>query len=89
MLILRSTNFYADAGGQIGDQGFINGANAEFHVKNTTVRAGYVCHVGVVVEGSFSVGEEVVLHLDGGRRKDIMGNHTGTHLLNFALRVSF
>lgn len=58
---------------------------SEFAVKNVQVRGGYVVHVGNV-EGSFKVGDEVKLSIDQSRRRLIMGNHTGTHVLNFALR---
>lgn len=54
-------------------------------MKNVQVRGGYVIHVGNV-EGSFKVGDEVKLSIDQSRRRLIMGNHTGTHVLNYALR---
>jgi alanyl-tRNA synthetase len=60
--------------------------DSEFLVKNTQVRGGYVCHIGQV-EGTLRVGDQVKLQVDGARRKLIMNNHTGTHILNFALRA--
>ena len=57
----------------------------EFTVKNVQVRGGYVVHIGNL-EGHLKVGDEVKLNIDQPRRKLIMGNHTGTHVLNFALR---
>lgn len=87
-LILDKTNFYAEQGGQIFDEGFMTSLSkedTEFLVKNTQVRGGYVMHIGTV-EGTISVGDEVKLQVDGTRRKMIMNNHTGTHILNFALR---
>lgn len=57
----------------------------EFSVKNVQVRGGYVLHIGSV-EGRLAVGDRVVLNVDSVRRRPIMSNHTGTHVLNFALR---
>jgi len=54
-------------------------------VTNVQVRGGYVLHMGPV-EGAFSVGDEVECNIDEERRYQVMGNHTGTHVLNFALR---
>ncbi|CAL8070160.1 unnamed protein product [Orchesella dallaii] len=87
-LILDQTNFYAEQGGQIFDEGFMTSLSkedTEFLVKNSQVRGGYVLHIGTV-EGTIAVGDEVKLQVDGPRRKQIMNNHTGTHILNFALR---
>lgn len=58
----------------------------EFSVKNVQVQGGYVIHIGTV-EGTLRVGDEVALYLDASRRRFIMNNHTGTHVLNFALRA--
>lgn len=49
------------------------------------VRGGYVIHLGNV-EGTLRVGDEVKLSIDQSRRRLIMSNHTGTHVLNYALR---
>jgi len=72
----------------MADEGFIMKSDddeCEFKVETVEVKSGYVCHIGVV-EGSFKVGDEVSLRFDGNRRKLMMNNHTGTHILNFALR---
>jgi alanyl-tRNA synthetase len=50
------------------------------------VRGGYILHVGKV-EGTFSVHDKVRLTIDDRRRSLIMKNHTGTHILNYALRA--
>ncbi|XP_026469224.1 alanine--tRNA ligase, cytoplasmic [Ctenocephalides felis] len=87
-VILDKTCFYAEQGGQIYDEGFlvkINDESTEFAVKNVQVRGGYVMHIGTL-EGTLKVGDKVTLHIDGARRRLIMNNHTGTHVLNFALR---
>jgi len=87
-LILDKTNFYPEQGGQTYDEGFmtsITREDTEFLVKNSQVRGGYVIHIGNV-EGVIRVGDEMKLQIDGPRRKHIMNNHTGTHVLNYALR---
>jgi len=84
-LLLDRTSFYAEQGGQIYDEGFIVKGDNEMRVTNVQVRAGYVLHMGPV-EGSFSVGDEVECNIDEERRWAVMGNHSGTHILNFALR---
>ena len=54
-------------------------------VKDVQVRGGYVVHVGAV-EGSLKVGDRIVCTVGELRRSRVMKNHTGTHILNFALR---
>ncbi|GLG96010.1 Alanyl-tRNA synthetase [Gryllus bimaculatus] len=88
-IILDKTSFYANAGGQIYDEGFIvktGDDSVEVAVKNVQVSGGYVLHVGRV-EGELKVGDSVDLHVDTERRRLVMNNHTGTHVLNYALRA--
>ena len=86
-LIVDRTNFYAEQGGQENDTGkiIIDGV-AEVEVQNVQVYAGYVLHTGYLKYGSLSVGDEVICEYDELRRWPIRNNHTGTHILNFALR---
>jgi len=87
-IVLSQTNFYAEQGGQTYDEGFLvkqGDEEIEMHVKNVQVRGGYVLHIGTV-EGNLKVGDTVVCNVDEERRRQIMNNHTGTHVLNFALR---
>ncbi|VDD95294.1 unnamed protein product [Enterobius vermicularis] len=79
-LVMDRTNFYAEQGGQIFDTGM-----SEFIVNNVQIRGGYIVLVGSA-EGCFSVGDHLKQHIDEDRRLLIMKNHTGTHVLNFALR---
>lgn len=86
-LILGSTPFYAEMGGQVGDSGEIRGSTGRFLVTNTIrVPPDIIVHQGKVVEGSLTVGDEVEAVVDGERRLDIARNHTATHLLQMALR---
>ena len=86
-LVLDRTNFYAEQGGQEYDTGkiIIDGV-AELEVDNVQVYAGYVLHTGCLKYGSLSVGNEVICEYDELRRWPIRNNHTGTHILNFALK---
>ena len=86
-LILDRTNFYAEQGGQEYDTGkiVIDGV-AELDVQNVQVYAGYVLHTGYMSYGAFSTGNDVLCEFKEERRGPIRNNHTGTHILNFALR---
>lgn len=86
-LLLDRTNFYAEQGGQENDTGkiIIDGV-AELEVQNVQVYAGYVLHTGYMKYGSLAVGDKVICEYEELRRWPIRNNHTGTHILNFALR---
>ena len=86
-VILESTPFYGEMGGQVGDTGEIHSPSGRFLVTNTIrVPPDIIVHQGKVVEGSLVVGDEVEAEVDRERRLDIARNHTATHLLQFALR---
>jgi len=86
-LILESTPFYGEMGGQVGDTGEIIGPSGKFSVTNTIrVPPDIIVHQGYVTEGSLAVGDEVEAIVDIERRLDIARNHTATHLLQLALR---
>ncbi|CAA6670626.1 unnamed protein product [Spirodela intermedia] len=87
-IVLESTSFYAEQGGQIYDTGSIEGAFGSFRVNNVQVYGGFVLHIGSFNEenGVLSVGDKVACKVDYARRTLIAPNHTCTHMLNFALR---
>ncbi|KAF7801231.1 alanine--tRNA ligase [Senna tora] len=87
-LVLESTSFYAEQGGQIFDTGSLEGLLSKFQVTNVQVYGGFVLHIGSFsgVIGRISVGDNVVCKVDYERRALIAPNHTCTHMLNFALR---
>ncbi|PLW17687.1 hypothetical protein PCANC_10880 [Puccinia coronata f. sp. avenae] len=85
-IILDRTNFYAEQGGQENDTGSLTREKQTFDVEDVQVYNGYVLHSGTVSEGVFSVGDSVSAGYDEARRWPIRNNHTGTHVLNFALR---
>ncbi|KAE9616433.1 putative alanine--tRNA ligase [Lupinus albus] len=84
-IVLESSSFYAEQGGQIFDTGSLKGPYALFQVHNVQAYGGYILHIGSNGTG-ISVGEKVVCQVDYERRKLIAPNHTCTHILNFALR---
>ena len=87
-LVLNKTPFYAEAGGQVFDIGTLELANGfEFSVTDVQKFGSYLLHIGQVVSGNLVVGtDSVVASVDYSRRAMIAKNHTGTHVLNFALR---
>ena len=86
-LILDKTCFYAEQGGQENDTGkIVIDGQAELEVRNVQLYAGYVLHTGYMKYGSFTVGDSAICDYDEDRRGPIRNNHTGTHVLNFALR---
>lgn len=86
-ILLDKTPFYAELGGQEYDTGtLVIDGSAEFNVTNVQVYGGYVLHTGSLVEGSLKVEDEIIATYDELRRWPIRNNHTGTHVLNFALR---
>ena len=86
-LILNSTPFYAESGGQIGDRGDITGPMGVFHVEDTRrPLKGLIVHYGHLHEGYMRVGETVQADVIAQRREDTIRNHSATHLLHKALR---
>jgi alanyl-tRNA synthetase len=86
-ILLDKTNFYAEQGGQVADTGklIIDGV-AEFKVHDVQVYGGHILHNGYLDYGSLNAGDEVICEYDELRRNPIRNNHTGTHILNHALR---
>jgi alanyl-tRNA synthetase len=86
-VVLDRTPFYAEAGGQVGDTGWLRSSSARFQVLDTQRPAGQVVvHRGVVREGTLRVGDRVRAEVDAARRRETMRHHTATHLLHKALR---
>ncbi|XP_076339394.1 alanine--tRNA ligase, cytoplasmic-like isoform X2 [Tachypleus tridentatus] len=85
-LVVRKTNFYHEAGGQMCDQGRILGKNFSFKVKNVFALKGYIFHEGEVEFGCSQEGAVVQMEIDKNHRLGCMRHHTVTHLLNVALK---
>ncbi|QGT81091.1 alanine--tRNA ligase [Pseudomonas coronafaciens] len=86
VVILDSTPFYAESGGQIGDSGFLLAGDARFDVSDTTKTGGAFLHHGVVASGSLNVGAQVETQVADEVRDATALNHSATHLLHAALR---
>ena len=86
-LFLDRTPFYAESGGQVGDTGTITTETGVVDVLDTTYALpGLSRHTFKVREGAVEVGQRAVARIDGERRDAIRRNHTGTHILHWALR---
>jgi alanyl-tRNA synthetase len=87
LVILDSTPFYAESGGQIGDRGDLTGPTGLFQVQDTRrPLKGLIVHYGDLTEGHLSVGDSVQASVIAQRREDTIRNHSATHLLHKALR---
>ncbi|MEN9644849.1 MAG: hypothetical protein RL238_1518 [Actinomycetota bacterium] len=86
-IFLDRTPFYAEAGGQVGDTGTIVTPEGEASVLDTTYALpGLRRHVAVVTSGTVEAGAVATASIDVDRRSAIRRNHTGTHILHYALR---
>jgi alanyl-tRNA synthetase len=87
IVVLDTTPFYAESGGQVGDQGLITGTSGRFNVEDTLkIQADVFGHHGVVASGSLKVGEAVGAEVDHHLRGRTIRNHSATHLMHKALR---
>ena len=85
-LVLDSTSFYAESGGQTGDQGIIEWLGGSIQVTDTLKQGQHFVHHGQLLNGELSVGDEVETFVDGRFRADSAKNHSATHLLHEAMR---
>jgi len=87
VIVLDNTPFYAESGGQIGDQGELRNETVRFGVDDTfKIQADVFGHQGEVLEGEIKVGDALNALVDSSQRIDIMRNHSATHILHKALR---
>ncbi|MEW6353618.1 MAG: alanine--tRNA ligase [Pseudomonadota bacterium] len=85
-VILDRTPFYAESGGQAGDQGTLRNPAALFDVNDTQKQGAVHAHLGTVRYGHIRVGEELDAQVDAAARAATARNHSATHLLHAALR---
>jgi alanyl-tRNA synthetase len=85
-VVLSSTPFYAESGGQIGDTGILVEENKLFRVDDTQKSGQANVHYGSVEQGELKVGENLEAVVDADRRQAIRLNHSATHLMHAALR---
>ena len=86
-VVLDATPFYGESGGQVGDKGALHNDNVTVEVDDTQIPVeGLIVHSATVSRGRLGVGDSITAQVDAGRRAAIVRNHSGTHLLNLALR---
>jgi alanyl-tRNA synthetase len=85
-VILSSTPFYAESGGQVGDKGILVSDGKLFHVSDTQKSGKANVHFGTVEQGALKVGDKLEAVVDADRRQAIRLNHSATHLMHAALR---
>ncbi len=87
IVLTNQTPFYAESGGQVGDNGTLTGAGVQVDIRDTQKFAGqFHGHVGTLTQGSLKVGDVLSGQVDGQRRGATILNHSATHLLHAALR---
>ncbi len=87
VVVLDNSPFYAESGGQIGDNGALKSENGIFAVEDTQkIQAAVFGHHGILKTGSLNVGDSVKATVDLVSRADTMRNHSATHLMHKALR---
>ncbi|HUS23349.1 MAG TPA: alanine--tRNA ligase [Candidatus Binatia bacterium] len=88
VVVLSDTPFYAESGGQVGDQGDLRADGVHFEVADSQkLRAGVVAHHGTMKSGALRIGTALRAEVTESRRRATMRNHSATHLLHGALRA--
>lgn len=86
-IILEKTPFYAEGGGQVGDEGYLLSEFGRIHATNAKkLPDGTVYHISYVEEGQLKVGDTVKIEVDQTKKLASARNHTATHLLQAALK---
>jgi alanyl-tRNA synthetase len=87
VVVLDTTPFYAESGGQVGDSGVLTAEGVQFGVEDTQkIKADVYGHHGAVAQGTLKLGDRVLAQVDAARRQATMRNHSVTHLMHKALR---
>lgn len=87
-IVLAATPFYGESGGQVGDVGFLEGADFNFAVEDTKKPVEkFIVHKGIVKKGKIKIGDKARLFVDEQNRRAIAANHSGTHILQAALKA--
>ncbi|RQR46395.1 alanine--tRNA ligase [Burkholderia sp. Bp9140] len=87
VVVLDHTPFYAESGGQVGDQGVLANASTRFAVADTLkVQADVIGHHGTLEQGTLKIGDVLRAEIDAHRRARTQRNHSATHLMHKALR---
>ena len=86
IIVLNQSCFYGESGGQIGDSGYIKLGENLFQVKDTQKENDVILHIGSLLKGELKVGDLISTEVESNRRELLTYHHSGTHLLNGALR---
>jgi alanyl-tRNA synthetase len=87
VVVLETTPFYAESGGQVGDEGVLTSGSARFDVDDTQkIKADVFGHHGTLTSGTLNVGDHVTAQVDLLKRTATQRNHSVTHLMHKALR---
>ena len=86
MIVLDSTPFYGESGGQVGDRGTLKVADSIFAVDNTTKEQKNHLHHGELTGGAIKLGDVLTANVDEEKRQQTALHHSATHLLHAALR---
>ncbi len=87
LVVLNQTPFYAESGGQVGDQGQLISSHGTFNVTDTQkIQSQVFGHVGQVLTGKIQVGDTLRAEVNQALRSSAQWNHSATHLLHAALR---
>ncbi|MBH77944.1 MAG: alanine--tRNA ligase [Dehalococcoidia bacterium] len=87
-VILDSTPFYPEGGGQLGDRGLLRAPSGLFAVEDTQAASGTIVHSGTVTEGEMRIDDSLRAEVNLNWRGGVTRNHTATHLLHAGLRVT-
>lgn len=88
VVVLDTTPFYAEAGGQVGDVGQLSAEGVVFSVSDTQkIQPNVFGHQGVLQTGSLSVGDQLEAQVDADHRQHTIRNHSATHLMHKALKI--
>ena len=86
-IITNQTPFYAESGGQVGDQGFMKNSDCEIKINDTQKKMGDLfIHYGKVIKGKLKVKDNVNLEINIEKRNNSKAYHSATHLLHESLR---
>ncbi len=87
-IIVNQTPFYAESGGQLGDVGYVSWPNGLARIKNTTKTSSLFLHLCRIEKGTLTLEQPIQLDVDIDRRNKLRANHSSTHLLHEALRLT-
>ena len=86
MIVLDTTPFYGESGGQVGDKGTLRSKGLEVEVLDTQKVGNFHLHISKIKKGSINLHDKVKAEIDTERRRAIVSNHSATHLMHSALR---